>query len=99
MLNGLTKVVTEGTENPLVSELLEESQNNEPTPLLLMNFSSSAALAELGPEKLKLELMSRGLKCGGTLQERADRLFSVRGLAREQINPALFAKPSKGTKK
>ncbi|KAJ8790980.1 hypothetical protein J1605_021074 [Eschrichtius robustus] len=53
----------------------------------------------LGLEKLKCELTARGLKCGGTLQERAARLFSVRGLAKERIDPALFAKPSKGKKK
>ncbi|ELK10643.1 replication stress response regulator SDE2 [Pteropus alecto] len=65
----------------------------------LLAFSSVADVESLGLEKLKCELMARGLKCGGTLQERAARLFSVRGLAREQIDPALFAKPSKGRKK
>lgn len=65
----------------------------------LLAFSSVADVESLGLEKLKCELTARGLKCGGTLQERAARLFSVRGLAREQIDPALFAKPSKGRKK
>ena len=50
-------------------------------------------------ERLKCELMALGLKCGGTLQERAARLFAVRGLAKELIDPALFAKPWKGKKK
>uniref|UniRef100_A0A8D1CAV5 Replication stress response regulator SDE2 n=1 Tax=Sus scrofa TaxID=9823 RepID=A0A8D1CAV5_PIG len=65
----------------------------------LLAFNSVADLELLGLEKLKCELMALGLKCGGTLHERAARLFSVRGLAREQIDPALFAKPSKGKKK
>uniref|UniRef100_A0A8C6RYG5 Replication stress response regulator SDE2 n=1 Tax=Nannospalax galili TaxID=1026970 RepID=A0A8C6RYG5_NANGA len=65
----------------------------------LLAFSSSAELELLGLERLKCELMALGLKCGGTLQERAARLFSVRGLAKEHIDPALFAKPSKGKKK
>uniref|UniRef100_A0A8C5UQW2 Replication stress response regulator SDE2 n=1 Tax=Microcebus murinus TaxID=30608 RepID=A0A8C5UQW2_MICMU len=65
----------------------------------LLAFSSVADLELLGLEKLKWELMALGLKCGGTLQERAARLFSVRGLAKEQIDPALFAKPLKGKKK
>ena len=65
----------------------------------LLAISSVAEMELLGLEKLKCELMARGLKCGGTLQERAARLFSVRGLAKEQIDPALFAKPSKGKKK
>uniref|UniRef100_A0A8C3W8Z2 Replication stress response regulator SDE2 n=1 Tax=Catagonus wagneri TaxID=51154 RepID=A0A8C3W8Z2_9CETA len=65
----------------------------------LLAFNSIADLELLGLEKLKCELMALGLKCGGTLRERAARLFSVRGLAKEQIDPALFAKPSKGKKK
>lgn len=65
----------------------------------LLAFSSVAELELLGLEKLKCELIALGLKCGGTLQERAARLFSVRGLAKEQIDPALFAKPLKGKKK
>lgn len=65
----------------------------------LLVFSSVAELELLGLEKLKCTLMALGLKCGGTLQERAARLFSVRGLTREQIDPVLFAKPSKGKKK
>ncbi|CAH8379397.1 unnamed protein product [Eruca vesicaria subsp. sativa] len=32
----------------------------------------------LGMERLKIELQSRGLKCGGTLQERAERLFLLK---------------------
>ncbi|XP_073527945.1 splicing regulator SDE2 [Phyllobates terribilis] len=61
--------------------------------------TSASELEVLGLEKLKVELMGLGLKCGGTLQERAARLFSVRGLNREQIDPSLFAKPSKAKKK
>ncbi|XP_051003979.1 splicing regulator SDE2 [Acomys russatus] len=70
-----------------------------PEAVDLSSFPSAAELESLGLERLKRELMARGLKCGGTLQERAARLFSVRGLAKEHIDPALFAKPSKGKKK
>lgn len=65
----------------------------------LLSFGSAAALEALGLDELKNELMALGLKCGGTLQERAARLFSVRGLSRDQIDPALFAKPPKVKKK
>ncbi|XP_027967621.1 replication stress response regulator SDE2 [Eumetopias jubatus] len=65
----------------------------------LLAFSSAAELEALGLDRLKCELTALGLKCGGTLQERAARLFSVRGLARDYIDPALFAKPLKGKKK
>ncbi|XP_029790761.1 replication stress response regulator SDE2 [Suricata suricatta] len=65
----------------------------------LLAFSSMAEMEALGLDKLKTELTARGLKCGGTLQERASRLFSVRGLAQEQVDPALFARRPKGKKK
>uniref|UniRef100_A0A8C5PP68 Replication stress response regulator SDE2 n=1 Tax=Leptobrachium leishanense TaxID=445787 RepID=A0A8C5PP68_9ANUR len=69
------------------------------SPLDLLACSSEAELEALGLEKLKLELMALGLKCGGTLQERAARLYTVRGLSRDQIDPSLFAKPAKGKRK
>nr|XP_060610157.1 splicing regulator SDE2 [Anolis sagrei ordinatus] len=78
---------------------VSQLQDTETPTIDLLAFSSVAELEVLGLEKMKFELMALGLKCGGTLQERAARLFSVRGLSRDQIDPALFAKPSKGKKK
>ncbi|KAF4093327.1 hypothetical protein AMELA_G00000900 [Ameiurus melas] len=69
------------------------------TPLNLLSVSGVEELEDLGLERLKAELMKRGMKCGGTLQERAARLYSVRGLSADQIDPTLLAKPSKGKKK
>ncbi|NXE92194.1 SDE2 regulator, partial [Menura novaehollandiae] len=71
-------------------------QSTELEPIDLLVFNSAAELEALGLEKLKMGLMALGLKCGGTLKERAARLFSVRGLSRDQIKPSLFAKPPKG---
>ena len=65
----------------------------------MLAFTSAAEMEALGLDRLKSELTARGLKCGGTLRERAARLFSVRGLAREQMDPALFARPPRGKKK
>ncbi|XP_053315469.1 splicing regulator SDE2 [Spea bombifrons] len=76
-----------------------EIQDMDSSPTDLLAFSSAAELEALGLEKLKQELLALGLKCGGTLQERAARLFSVRGLSKEQIDPSLFAKPTKGKRK
>lgn len=56
-------------------------------------------LEALGLDVLKKELRSRGLKCGGTLQERAARLFSIRGRSQEQIEPGLLAKASRSRRK
>jgi hypothetical protein len=49
-------------------------------------------IEKLGNERLKVELMKRGLKCGGTLQERAKRLYSIRGLRDDEIPMKLKAK-------
>ncbi len=45
----------------------------------------------LGGEKIKVILASMGLKCGGTVQQRAERLWSVKGKALNEIEPSLFA--------
>lgn len=68
-------------------------------PLDLSSLWSVDQLESLGLDDLKQELMSRGLKCGGTLSERATRLFSIRGLSSEQIDPGLLAKPGKSRRK
>jgi Replication stress response SDE2 C-terminal/SPRY domain/Silencing defective 2 N-terminal ubiquitin domain len=46
----------------------------------LDHYDSVEALAALGMDRLKAGLLAAGLKCGGTLQQRADRLFSIKGL-------------------
>ncbi|KAM9856917.1 splicing regulator SDE2 isoform 2-T2 [Aulostomus maculatus] len=80
----------------------EEGEGGHHQPeaaLCLSSVLSVQQLESLGLDVLKQELISRGLKCGGTLTERATRLFSVRGLRAEQIDPALLAKPSKAKRK
>lgn len=64
----------------------------------LSAFSSPEELASLGLDRLKSGLMALGLKCGGTLQERSERLFMTKGKNLSELNPALFAKtkPGKG---
>ena len=49
----------------------------------------------LGGEKIKLILARMGLKCGGTVEQRAARLFSVQGKSRDEIDPSLFASKTK----
>ncbi|CAI8044396.1 Splicing factor 3A subunit 3 [Geodia barretti] len=46
----------------------------------------------LGLDRLKSGLIALGLKCGGTLEERARRLFSTKGVPLESLDPALFAR-------
>jgi hypothetical protein len=63
----------------------------------LEEYNSTAEQETLGLDVLnvlKSALVSLGLKCGGTLQQRAERLFSIKGIPREKIDPSLFAKKS-----
>uniref|UniRef100_A0A8C9EWB3 Splicing factor 3a subunit 3 n=1 Tax=Pavo cristatus TaxID=9049 RepID=A0A8C9EWB3_PAVCR len=61
----------------------------------LSAFSSWEELASLGLDRLKSALLALGLKCGGTLEERAQRLFSTKGKSLEALDPSLFAKNPK----
>lgn len=60
----------------------------------LSAFSSWEELASLGLDRLKSALMALGLKCGGTLEERAQRLFGTKG--KKSLDPSLFAKNKPG---
>ncbi|XP_006646205.3 replication stress response regulator SDE2 [Oryza brachyantha] len=87
-----------GLESPPVEEPSNGSRPLSEEPLDLTNYSSAAELEVVGMEKLKLELQTRGLKCGGTLQERSARLFLLKTTPLEKLPKKLFAKPSGGGK-
>jgi len=46
--------------------------------------SSIDELKEMDPDRLKNILLSMGVKCGGTPDDRANRLFSLKGLRRDE---------------
>ncbi len=54
--------------------------------------SSIEELIALGPERLKIELQQRGLLCGGTVEQRVQRLWSVKGKTLREIDPKLKSK-------
>lgn len=45
-----------------------------------------------GAERLKEALTALGLKCGGTLRQRAERLMQAKGKKVEELDRSLFAK-------
>lgn len=96
----------ERAEEPVIPSTLAVAEEvavpspaiTEPTvflPINLLDFDSSTALESLGLNHLKHELQRLGLKCGGSLTERASRLYSIKGLSTEEIDPSLLAKPPK----
>lgn len=71
------------------------SHSRAPKALRLGLYNSVEELEALGMEALKEGLEALGLKCGGTLRDRAERLFSVRGKKSEDIPAHLRAKGNK----
>ncbi|KFK30676.1 hypothetical protein AALP_AA6G013600 [Arabis alpina] len=61
-------------------------------PLNFDDYNSATDMEVLGMERLKTELQSRGLKCGGTLQERAGRLFLLKSTPLDKLPKKLLAK-------
>ncbi len=64
-------------------------------PVDLAQFESAQALEALGAEHLKAELARVGLKCGGTLPERAERLFMLKNTPLDKLPKKLLAAPRK----
>ncbi|XP_002165931.3 UBL fusion protein SDE2 isoform X1 [Hydra vulgaris] len=67
-------------------------------PIDLSKYSSAEELEELGLDRLKFALQALGMKCGGTLQDRAKRLFITKQTPIDQIDPSLFVKKKAGNK-
>ncbi|ESR35433.1 splicing factor SF3a60-like [Citrus sinensis] len=79
---------TEGQENGHVP-----AQHSE---LDLDYYSTVEELMEVGSERLKEELAAKGLKSGGTLQQRAERLFLTKHTPLDKLDKKHFAKGARG---
>jgi Replication stress response SDE2 C-terminal/Silencing defective 2 N-terminal ubiquitin domain/SPRY domain len=80
------------SKSEAVASIPAATQIVVPEALNLDGFASSQELEGLGLERLKSALMAVGLKCGGSLQERADRLFSIKGLDPTEYPTKIVAK-------
>lgn len=54
-------------------------------PIDLEKYRAAQELEAVGMDMLKKELFRLGCKCGGSTSERAKRLYSLKGLSRDQI--------------
>ena len=70
------------------------TRTTDAAPLRLGLFNDPTELEALGGDRLKEVLESMGLKCGGSLKDREERLWSIRGKKPEEIPQKLRAKPS-----
>ncbi|XP_057462646.1 splicing factor SF3a60 homolog [Actinidia eriantha] len=78
----------EGKENGHISA--------QPAVIDLDYYSTVEELMEVGPERLKEALAALGLKTGGTVQQRAERLFLTKHTPLERLDRKHFAKGSRG---
>ncbi|XP_038683403.1 splicing factor SF3a60 homolog isoform X2 [Tripterygium wilfordii] len=100
-----SKVVTEFEEQwmgGMVEGWEKDDKENghapgEHTAIDLDYYSSVEELMEVGPEKLKEALAGLGLKTGGTVQQRAERLFLTKHTPLEQLDKKHFAKGSRSS--
>ncbi|CAN6483163.1 unnamed protein product [Victoria cruziana] len=79
-----------GHGNVAKEDAFKESELDE--ALNFDNFQTAKDLEILGMEKLKSELQARGLKCGGTLDQRAERLFLLKMMPVDKIPKKHLAK-------
>lgn len=98
-----SKVVTEFEEQWADGKVWEnEDQGNgyvpdQHTVIDLDYYSTVEELIEVGPEKLKEALGALGLKTGGTVQQRAERLYLTKHTPLEQLDKKHYAKGSRGS--
>ncbi|CAD7695224.1 unnamed protein product [Ostreobium quekettii] len=58
-------------------------------------FADVDGLEAVGADRLKEALQALGLKCGGTVRQRAERLFKIKGRELQELEPSLFVKGSR----
>lgn len=87
----------DGTETVQTEDKNSEVAQDE--PLDFSKYQSAEEMEGLGLEKLKKELQSRGLKCGGSISERAGRLFLLKTSPLEKLDKKHFAGKAKVAKK
>ncbi|KAH7307226.1 hypothetical protein KP509_22G050500 [Ceratopteris richardii] len=68
------------------------SEKSDGISIDIDDYESIDELVELGPERLKQALAALGLKTGGTVQQRAERLFITKYTPLEKIDRKHFSK-------
>jgi len=76
---------------------VHEGAEEESEDIFNLEASSLDHLKSLSPDFLGNELNRRGLKMGGNLIQRAERLWSVKGLTNDEIPTKIKAKKKKNT--
>ncbi|KAJ6832668.1 splicing factor SF3a60-like protein [Iris pallida] len=79
-------------------KVLENGNTSSQESVIDLDYYSTAEeLLVVGPEKLKEALAAKGLKTGGTVQQRAERLFLLKSTPLDQLDKKHFAKGSRSS--
>lgn len=78
------------TQNKHELKRKREELNQTFPKVNLHEYSAAKDLEPLGLDHLKTELMRLGLKCGGTIEERAERLFGTKGMSLASLPKEYF---------
>lgn len=84
---------TSGAGERTTANATSDESGDDVAAVDLEQYASQDALCALGLDVLKAELQKRLMKSGGTLEERAARLWAVRGM--HTIPSHLLAKSNK----
>ena len=84
-------------EEPSSSKQTGKEPAVDDSPIDLSDFATPAELESAGLVKLKHELARHGLKCSGSLSERAARLFLLKVTSVDKLDQKHFSKASKKT--
>lgn len=92
-----------GAEQPIECDALDDvsrpAHSFHPQPLaqvayaphlIVVQANSAEDVQALGMDKIKAELTKLGLKCGGTLEQRAERLYSVKVCCSHDYQPEVI---------
>ncbi|KAI3425029.1 hypothetical protein D9Q98_008407 [Chlorella vulgaris] len=82
------------TEAAAAAQVVVTAAAVQHAPVDLSQYSSAAELEALGLDHLKAELQRLGLKAGGTLQQRAERLFLLKRISVDKLDRKHLAKPA-----
>jgi Replication stress response SDE2 C-terminal len=89
--NILERYVDKRDKRDVLTEQQEKCDHEFVEKFSFDSYDTIEDFEKVGLHRLKLILHSMGMKCGGTLQERAKRLFTLKGLKPEDYPTHLFA--------
>merc|ERR1712232_740969 len=87
-----TKIQKTKTQEVHDTKNIDDSSQKEKNGKIDLDKYETDSLKALGMDKLKEQLVLRGLKCGGSLDQRVSRLMAIKGKPKSEWDKKLLAK-------